>query len=77
MNKCQGQEVKSVSKQVHPLSITSGMSREELQTIFRQRTILVFLFVDLKDHNTAPTSRNGTVAWLLQQIGFTNWRTFA
>jgi hypothetical protein len=73
----QGQEAEYVYKYVNPFSITSGMSPEELRNIFSKLTIPVFLFVGLKDYNTAPTTQNGTVAWLLNRIGFTNWRTFA
>ncbi|MDR0740887.1 MAG: hypothetical protein LBF34_04225 [Puniceicoccales bacterium] len=77
IKKFRGQEAEYVYKYVNPFSITSGMSREELQTIFRQLTIPVFLFVGLEDQNTAPTTQNGTVAWLFKEIGFENWRTFA
>jgi hypothetical protein len=72
-----GEQAKYVYKWVHPFSITSGMSQEELTNIFRQFTIPIFLFVGLKDTNTAPTTQNGTVAWLLNKIGVANWRTFA
>jgi hypothetical protein len=27
--------------------------------------------------NTAPTTQNGTVVWLLEQISFQNWQIFA
>jgi predicted esterase len=73
----QGKEAKYVYKYAHPLSITSGMSRKKLKKIFDQLKIPVFLFVGLKDYNTPPTTQNGTVAWLLKEIGFDNWRTFA
>ncbi|MDR2372323.1 MAG: hypothetical protein LBD60_04210 [Puniceicoccales bacterium] len=77
IKKFQGQEAEYVYKYVNPFSITSGMSREELRNIFSRLTIPIFLFVGLKDYNTAPTTQNGTVAWLFKVIGFENWRTFA
>jgi hypothetical protein len=73
----QGQAAEYAYKYVNPFSITSGMSREELRNILNQLKVPVFLFVGLKDDNTAPTTQNGTVAWLLKELGFPNWRIFA
>jgi hypothetical protein len=73
----QGQKAEYLYKYVNPFSITSGMSREELQNTLSQLTIPIFLFAGRKDYNTAPTIQAGTVAWQLKTIGLKNWRTFA